>query len=78
MKSSEYKEIVRRISNGALRQRFPGLNKIALADVARTIAVNIHARLYGANVDGVESPLWRTDEPTLSASELLTEKEVIK
>jgi len=27
--------------------------------------------MYGANVDGVESPIWRKEEPTIDAKDLL-------
>lgn len=54
-----------------MSQHFPGLRQVELNHCARYIARNIHARFYGANVDGVESPLWRKDEPEVEASELL-------
>jgi hypothetical protein len=49
--------IVSRIVRNVLRKEFPGLKR---TDVAVTkIAVAIHARMYGAHVDGVDSPIWR-------------------
>jgi len=71
MRSCEYREIIRRISKSAFRKRFPGLKQKEINEVANTIAINVHARMYGANVEGVESPLWRIEEPTVEAKELL-------
>jgi len=45
----------------AVRKKFPGLKPIQVNEVATELAVAIHARFYGANVDGVESPIWRDD-----------------
>ncbi len=57
MKSVEYRVIVSRIVRNVLRKEFPGLKR---TDVAVTkIATAIHARMYGAHVDGVDSPIWR-------------------
>ena len=43
--------------------------KLLSAEIARTV----HARMYGANVDGVDSPIWNNGEktPLIEASELL-------
>ena len=71
MKSALYRELVRKIVGGTLKKKFPGLNKEALRQSAEIIAINVHARMYGANVDGVESPLWRDNEPDVTATELL-------
>lgn len=71
MKSSEYRELIRKITKNAFKKRFPGLRSEELNQVANTVAVAIHARFYGANVDGVDSPLWREIEPLLTSSELL-------
>lgn len=63
MRSSEYREIIRKITLSAVRKRFPSLkNPKEVKELANTIAINIHARMYGANVDGVDSPLWRDCE----------------
>mgnify|MGYP001618840042 CR=1 FL=1 len=74
MKSQEYREIIRVITNKVLRNYFPRLDRLNRTRATREIATAIHARMYGANVDGVESPLWRTDEPAIEAKELLNEK----
>ena len=71
MKSGEYREIIRHITKMAIKRRFPGLKQKEILEVADTIAANVHARMYGANVDGVESPLWREEEPKIEAKELL-------
>lgn len=71
MQSSEYRTIIRRIAKRAIKNRFPGLRQKEIDEAAAVIAVNIHARLYGANVDGVESPLWRIEEPQIEAKELV-------
>lgn len=60
MNSRDYRAILRNISFNALKKRFPGLDKKHLTEVANVIAVNIHARMYGANVDGVDSPIWNS------------------
>ena len=78
MKSYEYREIIRVITKKALKKRFPQLKNLQLNEVANTVAMNIHARMYGANVDGVDSPLWRKDEPSIEAKELLNEENVDK
>lgn len=41
------------------------------------IGLNVHARMYGANVDGVDSPIWNIymdnnrPEPKIDAKDLL-------
>lgn len=74
MKSTEYRELIRRMVQNGIKLHFPGLKQTELNKTARYIARNIHARFYGANVDGVESPLWRKDEPAIEASELLKQE----
>lgn len=73
MTAKEYRQIVRVIVKNVLRKEFPGLKKPdAVIDL---IAKNIHARLYGANVDGVDSPLWlpeiKPNFPNVDAQTLL-------
>lgn len=75
MKSGEYRDIIRIIVRRAIGQALPELKKgkDTLADL---IAKNVHARMYGANVDGVDSPLWRSEDskqPDVDASKLLEE-----
>lgn len=59
---------------GVLKKRFPGLNKDAMGKAQDELAIAIHARFYGANIDGVDSPLWAGENPKLpnvDASEML-------
>lgn len=58
MNSQDYKAIISKISFNLLKKRFPGLEKKHIKEVARMIGLNVHARMYGANVDGVDSPIW--------------------
>lgn len=71
MLAGEYRDILRKIVVNVLNKRFPGLNRKARDEAANLIAINIHARMYGANVNGVESALWRKEEPTVTAKEIL-------
>lgn len=62
MKSVEYRAIIARIVRNSLRQEYPTLKLKNLDDrngISHKIARAIHARMYGANVDGVDSPIWR-------------------
>lgn len=81
MRASEYRELVRIMVKNTLNKRFPGLNKNALNKAANVIATNVHARFYGANVDNIDSPLWRAGgefkAPDVDAIEILG-KGVIK
>jgi hypothetical protein len=80
MNSFEYRRIIRTISFNLLKKRFPGLDKQHMQEVARLIAVNIHARMYGANVDNVDSPIWNNNcdndkpQPKIDAKDLLNEE----
>lgn len=85
MNSREYKAILRTIAFNLLKKRFPTLDKKHLTEVAYAIGVNIHARMYGANVDGVDSPIWTSAngsdrnndpriKPKIDAKELLNEE----
>jgi hypothetical protein len=81
--SSEYRRNIRTMVRTALKKKFPGLKQIDVNEIASRISVAVHARFYGANVDGVESPIWRDDprhqdwyegkHPTKTAEELLNE-----
>lgn len=83
MTSQEYRNTISRIIRNTLNKKFPGLKKDTLATVAKEAAVAVHARFYGAQVDGVASPIWRDDlkyqdmyakcQPTKTAQELLNE-----
>jgi hypothetical protein len=80
MLSSEYRILIARIVRVAMKREFPYLakaeNKNKIMVVSALIARNIHARMYGANVDGVASPIWRNDGdqyPRVDASEMLKE-----
>lgn len=81
MLSKDYRVLISRIVRVVMKQNFPQLAKkenknamdMASADVARAI----HARMYGANVDGVASPIWRSDGdqyPRVDATELLKDE----
>lgn len=84
MTSKEYKILIRFITKNVIRKQFPGVNKKAVENAATIIAKNVHARFYGANVDGVDSPIWRDDgneywpdgfkQPTIDANQLLVEE----
>lgn len=73
MRGIEYRDIVRKIIKAALRASVPGLKQKERNEVARVIANSVHARMYGADVDGVASPLWREIEPDKTAQEILDE-----
>lgn len=79
MKSAEYRQIIRSITRSVLRRKVPGLKNGVRIEIEVEIAKNIHARMYGANVDGVESPLWRdiieSGKPVETAQQIL-EKEM--
>jgi len=74
MYSREYRSTIRTIVRNVMRRKFPGIKLSVLDEATKEIAANVHARFYGANVDGVGSPLWRRKDeglPTASAEELL-------
>ncbi len=80
MNSRDYRVIIKRISLNLLKKRFPGLDKKLICEVATDIARNVHARMYGANVDGVDSPIWADQnhippKPLVNAAQLLKESE---
>jgi len=81
MNSRDYKSIISTIARNTIRKRFPGLQKVYIEEAAKQIAINIHARMYGANVDGVDSPIWRDtnqheigSHPKVEAKELLNDE----
>jgi len=81
MQSREYRDIIARIARNVIKRGFPGGKRELIEQLSRKIAVNIHARMYGANVDNVDSPIWhdpnpyRDDstrgKPTVDAAELI-------
>lgn len=85
MQSREYRAIIRTIVKNSLRKNVKGLKRNIAEAVAVEIALNVHARMYGASVDNVASPIWRdhpnyghdegfTDtQPTITAQEILNE-----
>lgn len=84
MQSRDYRRFIKTIIVNSIRKKFPGLKTQALInEMAIDAATAIHARFYGAAVDGVASPLWRDDEKyagvfsdakaTKTAQELLNE-----
>jgi hypothetical protein len=85
MQSREYRAIIRTITKNSLRKHVKGLKRNIGETVAIEIAAAIHARMYGASVDNVASPIWRdhpfygheegfTDtQPNKTAQEILNE-----
>lgn len=83
MLSKDYRSGIKTIILNLMKRKFPGLNKAQLNDLAMEAAIAVHARFYGAQVDGVASPIWRDDlkyqdmyaqcQPTKTAQELLNE-----
>lgn len=81
MQSSEYRKNIRVIVKNVMRRKFPGLKSKILEEAASEVAKNIHARFYGANVDNVDSPIWRDHpctgiefkQPDKTAQEILDE-----
>lgn len=79
MRSHEYKSTIRIIIRNVMRKKFPAIKLSQLEEAAKEISTSIHARFYGANVDGVGSPIWRRNdegEPDKTAEELLNDKAV--
>ena len=82
MTSKEYRRLIQAMSARLIKQHFPGLRTAGISenkiqDCAREIAKNIHARMYGANVDGIASPIWNNEnytKPNVDASELLKQE----
>ncbi len=88
MKSVEYRAIIAKIVHNVLKKHYPGLKRVKCNQVDTAcweIAKVVHARMYGANVDGVDSPIWRDmpcydkqlsappNLPNVDASQLLRE-----
>lgn len=83
MLSQTYKDTISKIVRNTMKRKFPGLKSQILIEASTEISRAVHARMYGANVDGVESPIWREDkrweeefknsQPTKTAEELLNE-----
>lgn len=86
MNATEYRRIIAGlIRRELIRQRIKGVGKQLAASIGAECAKQIHARMYGANVEGVDSPIFRDDleyhskltgeeytkMPTVSAQELL-------
>lgn len=88
MKSVEYRSVIAKIVVNSIKKEFPGLKKCELQKASINIARAIHARMYGANVDGVDSPIWRDvvqgannpnpppNLPDVEASEILKQEEI--
>ena len=82
MDSQDYRGLISRIIRVTMKKNFPLLAKNgsrkALESASKQAAIAIHARMYGANVDGVASPIWRSDGdqyPRVDASEMLKDIE---
>lgn len=80
MKSSEYRELVRKVCRAAIRTNVPRLQPGVKKKLIDDIAAMVHAKLYGAEVDGVVSPAFRDmwqdiTAPQQTPDELFTESE---
>lgn len=82
MNSQDYRALISKIVRNTMKKKFPGLKGLVLVDASVEIAKAVHARMYGADVDGVGSPIWRdhsstaecnTGQPFKTAQELLNE-----
>lgn len=83
MQSRDYRASIKIIILNLMRRKFPGLNKAQLDALSKEAAIAVHAKFYGAQVDGVASPIWRDDlkyqdmyekcQPTKTAQDLLNE-----
>ena len=84
MKSAEYRSNIRAIVRNTIFKHIPGIKRKEVEELATKIAVAVHARFYGADVDNVASPIWRDDskladimanrQPKKTAQELLDEQ----
>lgn len=74
MKSQEYRNTVARLARTQIKKALPGLKPFQVASLAKQIGIFVHARLYGADVDDVASPLYYDVYPdrlpTVPATEL--------
>lgn len=65
MESAKYRQIIRGMTARVIKKHFPNLKSENIVQkCAKEVAANIHARMYGANVDGVASPIWNTINDT--------------
>lgn len=76
MRSKEYRGVISLIIRNIAKKRLPGIKPQHIQEIATEAAKVIHARMYGANVEGVDSPIWRDchgehNQPTVDASQLL-------
>lgn len=77
MQSREYKIVIATIVRKVFKKKYPKLDKNDIKNMSAEIARAIHARMYGANVDSVASPIWRSEGdqyPNVDAIELLKEE----
>lgn len=63
MKSQDYRNAVESIARGQLVKALPGLKRAQITTISKQIAIFTHARLYGADVENVASPLYRDMYP---------------
>lgn len=81
MQGKVYRAKVKKIILVAMNTKLPGLKQADKKVISELAAKLIHAKLYGAEVDNVQSPIWRdlwaqTDEsynPTVRADQILNE-----
>lgn len=84
MKSADYRIIVSRITRNAVKKHLPAAKAVQIKAIGSEVAKAVHARMYGASVDKVASPIWRDHDcfkkdigdmqPTKTAQELLDEE----
>lgn len=81
MQGKTYREKIHKVVNAVLRAHVPSIPKAKRVEIGYAIAGLIHAKLYGAYVDNIESPIWRDlwiasgecDAPTKTAEQILNE-----
>lgn len=70
MTSKQYKMLVAGIVRGAMRKFYPGIKQSKPKhgtepgpgnEIGSFVARAIHARMYGANVEGADSPLYHNE-----------------
>ena len=80
MKSSDYRRVVEALANSVIRKKLPGIKVQVRKEIVKQIAVAVHARMYGADVDGVTSPLYYDiypdRMPTVSSIELAEQYQI--
>lgn len=81
MQGTVYRAKIKKLILVAINTKLPGLKQADKKVISELAAKLIHAKLYGAEVDNVQSPIWRdlwaqTDDsynPTKTAEQILIE-----